>query len=201
MTARPIDLDALLDAEFQASATLTRAVADHAGVRATLARVAQHCVRALRDGHKILLAGNGGSAGDAQHMAGELVSRFKFDRPGLPAIALTVDTSILTAIGNDYGYEYVFSRQIQALARPGDVFIAYSTSGQSPNIVQALKVAQSLGVHTVGMTGARRGAMVGLCDDCIEIPSNDTPRIQEGHLMVGHTLCCLIERALFTPAD
>lgn len=164
---------------------------------ANIASIASLCVQALKSDNKILLAGNGGSAGDAQHIAGELVSRFAFDRPGLPAIALTTDTSILTAIGNDYGYEKLFSRQIQALGRAGDVFIAYSTSGQSQNIIEALKEAQRVGLRTIGFTGNRGGMMVDFCEMCIEIPSASTPKIQEGHLVAGHIICGLIEDAIF----
>jgi D-sedoheptulose 7-phosphate isomerase len=155
------------------------------------------CIDALKKGKKILLTGNGGSAGDAQHMAGEFVSRFNFDRPGLSAIALTTDTSILTAIGNDYGYEKVFARQIEALGKEGDIFISYSTSGKSKNILMALKEAKSQGLISIGMTGNQKGAFIDLCDYAIEIPSNETPHIQEGHLIVGHIICGLIEEAIF----
>jgi D-sedoheptulose 7-phosphate isomerase len=158
---------------------------------------AEACIHAMKHGNKILLAGNGGSAADAQHIAGEFVSRFAFDRPGLPAIALTTDTSILTAIGNDYGYDSLFSRQVQAHAKQGDVFIAYSTSGKSPNVITALREARSLGVVCIGMTGSRGGEMKDLCDHCLEVPSSDTPKIQEGHAVLGHILCGLVERALF----
>jgi len=163
----------------------------------TIEQVANVCIECIRGGGKILLAGNGGSAADAQHIAGEFVSRFAFDRPGLPAIALTVDTSILTAIGNDYGYEKLFSRQIQALGRPGDVFIAYSTSGRSPNILAALKEARGQKMTTVGLTGNAKGEMLQLCDYLLETPSLDTPKIQEGHLVIGHILCGLIEKEIF----
>ncbi len=155
------------------------------------------CVDSLRNGGKILLAGNGGSAADAQHIAGELVSRFMFDRPGLAAIALTTDTSILTAIGNDYGYEHLFARQIQALGSNGDIFIAYSTSGKSINILRALETAQGKGMMTIGYTGNRGGPMQDLCDIVLEVPSSETPKIQEGHLVLGHILCGLIENAIF----
>ena len=158
-------------------------------------------IRALRGGRKVLLAGNGGSAADAQHIAGELVSRFAFDRPGLPAIALTTDTSILTAVGNDYGYEKLFARQVQALGVEGDVLIGYSTSGTSPNILRAFDEARARGVVCVGMTGNRRGAMCDLCDYVLEVPSAETPKIQEGHLVLGHILCGLVERAIFGSAD
>ena len=167
---------------------------------ALLARVetaAEACITALSNGGKILLAGNGGSAADAQHIAGEFVSRFAFDRPGLPAIALTTDTSILTAIGNDYGYEKLFARQVQAHAQKGDIFIAYSTSGKSPNVVAALQEANNRGVVCIGMTGNRGGPMKDLCDHYLDVPSADTPKIQEGHAVLGHILCGLVERALF----
>jgi D-sedoheptulose 7-phosphate isomerase len=158
---------------------------------------AETCVNAFSRGNKILLAGNGGSAADAQHIAGELVSRFLFDRPGLPAMALTTDTSILTAIGNDYGYEKLFARQIQAHGREGDVFIGYSTSGQSRNVLLAFEEARRLGIECIGLTGSKGGPMRILCDHLLEVPSTETPKIQEGHLMLGHILCGLIEAALF----
>lgn len=150
-----------------------------------------------RSGGKTLLAGNGGSAADAQHIAGEFVSRFYFDRPGIPAIALNTDTSILTAIGNDYGYDKVFSRQIQAQGQTGDVFIGISTSGNSKNIIEALSVCKEKGIKTIGLTGMHKGKMVELCDICIEVPSFETPRIQESHILVGHILCCIVEDKLF----
>ena len=163
----------------------------------TMENIAAACIDSLRSGGKLLLAGNGGSAADAQHMAGEYVSRFAFDRPGLPAIALTTDTSILTAVSNDYGYEMLFARQLQAHARKGDVFIVYTTSGRSPNIIVSLQEAKKLGVICVGMTGARGGPLLDLCDYVLEVPSVDTPKVQEGHAVLGHILCGLVERALF----
>ncbi|WP_304528467.1 D-sedoheptulose 7-phosphate isomerase [Nitrosovibrio sp. Nv17] len=161
---------------------------------------ARACIDSLKAGHKILLAGNGGSAADAQHIAGELVSRFAFDRPGLSAIALTTDTSILTAIGNDYGYENLFSRQIQAQGNEGDVFIGYSTSGKSPNILHAFEAARERGLIRIGMTGNRGGPMLELCDHVLQVPSADTPKVQEGHLVLGHIICGLIESTLFKPS-
>jgi D-sedoheptulose 7-phosphate isomerase len=155
------------------------------------------CIHCMKQGGKILLAGNGGSAADAQHIAGEFVSRFAFDRPGLPAIALTTDSSILTAIGNDYGYEKLFARQVQALGQKGDVFIAYSTSGKSPNILLALQEARARGLVCVGLTGNLGGPMSEICDHLLEVPSPDTPKIQEGHLVLGHILCGLVENAIF----
>ncbi|NLP61661.1 D-sedoheptulose 7-phosphate isomerase [Paraburkholderia sacchari] len=167
-------------------------------LQTTLAAAAAACIECMKRGGKILLAGNGGSAADAQHIAGEFVSRFAFDRPGLPAIALTTDTSILTAIGNDYGYEKLFERQVQAHGREGDIFIGYSTSGKSPNVLRALEEARRLGIKSIGMTGNRGGPMKELCDFVLEVPAADTPKIQEGHLVLGHILCGLVENALFT---
>jgi D-sedoheptulose 7-phosphate isomerase len=153
---------------------------------------------AIRAGGKVLIAGNGGSAADAQHIAGEFVSRFHFDRPGLPAIALTTDTSILTAIGNDYGYERVFSRQVEALGRPQDVLLAISTSGNSKNILMALEAAKKQGVKTIGLTGSPGGKMAVECDLCLKMPSTETPKIQEGHILVSHIMCGLVEAQMFT---
>jgi D-sedoheptulose 7-phosphate isomerase len=181
-----------------ARANLDTMLADTA-LHARLEAAAQACIGSLREGGKVLLAGNGGSAADAQHIAGELVSRFNFDRPGLAAVALTTDTSILTAIGNDYGYERLFARQVEALGRRGDVFIAYSTSGKSPNILQALRTARERGLVCIGFTGNREAPMPALCDHVLATPSADTPKIQEGHLVMGHILCALIESTLFTP--
>ncbi len=161
---------------------------------------AQTCIDSLKSGGKILLAGNGGSAADAQHIAAEFVSRFAFDRPGLPAIALTTDTSILTAISNDYGYEKLFARQLQSLGRKGDVFIGYSTSGKSPNVLLAFEEAQQRDIKTIGLTGKHDGPMRELCDYLIEVPSLETAKIQEGHLVVGHIICGLVEQALFKVA-
>lgn len=151
----------------------------------------------LEKGGKLLFAGNGGSAADCQHMAGEYVSRFMFDRSALAAIALTTDTSILTAIGNDYGFEDLFSRQLHGLARKGDILYVYSTSGNSPNCLKAISTAKDLGVLTVGMTGARGGKMDEHCDFLIRIPSTSTPHIQEGHIIVGHAICALVEQMIF----
>lgn len=186
----------IAEAERVLSAMLTDEV-----LLSTLDAAAGACVECLQHGGKILLAGNGGSAADAQHIAGEFVSRFVFDRPGLPAIALTTDTSILTAIGNDYGYEKLFSRQVQAHGNKGDVFIGYSTSGKSPNILNAFREARGKGLVCVGLTGNRGGPMSELCDYLLETPSAKTPKIQEGHLVLGHILCGLVENAIFKAAD
>ena len=164
---------------------------------ALIKRIAEACTEALRRGNRVHFAGNGGSAADAQHLAAELVSRFAFDRPGLAGIALTTDTSILTAVGNDYGYEKVFARQIEAHGRPGDVFVALSTSGNSPNILEALEAARFQGIRTVGLTGANGGRMRALSDYCVRVPSEETARIQECHIVIGHVLCGLMETAIF----
>ncbi|WP_063551542.1 SIS domain-containing protein [Burkholderia territorii] len=166
---------------------------------ARIEHVAERVATALLAGNKVLLAGNGGSAADAQHIAGEFVSRFNFDRPGLAAFALTVDSSVMTAIGNDYGYEKVFARQIQATGRAGDIFWAYSTSGRSPNILRALEVAKTAGMLSVGFTGNGPGAleMRQRADICIEVPSASTPKIQEGHLVCGHIICGIVEEKIF----
>ena len=152
---------------------------------------------AIRNGKKVLFFGNGGSAADAQHMAGEFVSRFLFDRDALPAIALTTDSSVLTAIANDYGYQEVFSRQIQALGAQGDIAFAYSTSGNSLNVLEGLLKAKKKGLITIGMTGDKKNKMNENCEIIINIPSDKVPRIQEGHLLLGHTICQLVEMNLF----
>jgi len=164
---------------------------------ACMETVAQACIAALKAGNKLLFMGNGGSAADSQHLAGEMVSRFAFDRPGLPAFALTTDSSVLTAIGNDYGYERLFARQVEAVGKAGDVLFGFSTSGKSPNILLAFEAARALGIVTVGMTGNRGERITKMVDHCVEIPSPSTPKIQEGHIVSGHIICGLIEEAMF----
>ncbi|EPR9412714.1 D-sedoheptulose 7-phosphate isomerase [Campylobacter jejuni] len=154
-------------------------------------------IKAYKNGNKTLLAGNGGSAADAQHIAGEFVSKFYFDRPGIASIALSTDTSILTAIGNDYGYENLFARQVQAQGVKGDVFIGISTSGNSKNILKALDLCKQQGIISIGLSGASGGAMNELCDYCIKVPSTCTPRIQEAHILIGHIICAIVEEELF----
>jgi D-sedoheptulose 7-phosphate isomerase len=173
------------------------AIASDAQLLAAIAEIAAACVLALRGGHKVLFAGNGGSAADAQHLAAELVSRFAYDRPGLPAFALTTDTSVLTAIGNDYGYERLFARQIEANGAAGDVFFGLSTSGRSPNVLLALDTARERGLITVGVTGRTGGQMASRCDHLVRVPSDVTPRIQEGHIAIGHAICQIIEVEMF----
>lgn len=150
-------------------------------------------IKTINDGGKILLAGNGGSAADAQHIAAELTGRFVKERIALPALALTVDTSALTAISNDYGFERVFARQIEAFAKPNDLFIAISTSGNSINILAALEIAKSIGCNTLGLSGKGGGEMNNLCDINIVIPEQNTARIQEMHILIGHILCTAID--------
>ena len=151
----------------------------------------------LKRGGRLYLAGNGGSAADAQHIAGEFLSRLNYDRAPLPAVALTTDTSVLTAIGNDYGFENVFERQVRGLAKPEDVFIAISTSGRSPNIVAALRSARAVGTTTVGFTGSSGAAMTEHCDLLLHAPSDATPLIQQIHITAAHAICGLVERVLF----
>lgn len=162
-----------------------------------ISNVALLFVDAYKNDKKILFAGNGGSAADAQHIAGELVSRFYFDRPGLPAIALTTDTSILTAIGNDYSYDKIFSRQIQANGVAGDIFFGISTSGNSKNILNGVMESKKMGITSIGLTGKYGGKIKDLCDYCICVPSEETPRIQESHLLIEHIICAIVEEKIF----
>ncbi len=167
---------------------------------AELARVARLVAERLRAGGKLLAFGNGGSAADAQHLAAELVNRFQKDRPPLPAVALTTDTSALTAIANDFGFDRVFAKQVQALARPGDVAVGISTSGRSPNVLAGLRAAREAGCLCVGLTGAEGGQMAAVCDHLFRAPSRSTPRIQEAHVAWIHAFCDLIEALLFPEA-
>ncbi|WP_298704489.1 D-sedoheptulose 7-phosphate isomerase [uncultured Veillonella sp.] len=155
--------------------------------------IAERCKMALSNGNKILFCGNGGSAADSQHLAAELVGRFQKERLSLPAIALTTDTSILTAVGNDYGYDEIFKRQVAGLGRTGDVLIGISTSGNSGNVVKAVELARTMGLHTVAFTGEGGGKLRELCDITMAVPSTVTARIQEMHIMIGHIICELIE--------
>lgn len=160
-------------------------------------KVASKCVEIYRNGKKTIIAGNGGSAADAQHIAAELVGRYGFDRPSLPSLALTTDTSNLTAIGNDYGYDKVFSRQLEGMGQEGDIFIGISTSGNSVNIINAFESAKEKGIMTVALTGRDGGKMAQIADIAIVVPSNDTPRIQESHILIGHIICDIIEKEIF----
>lgn len=190
-------VERFMSGELDASLANIKALHADMAYRNTAVEVAELFIATLKRGNTLLFAGNGGSAADSQHIAGEFVSRFHYDRPGLAAIALTVDTSILTAIGNDYGYERVFARQIEALGRKGDVFIAISTSGNSPNILAAIDAARKKDIAVVGFTGRTGGKMKATCDLCLCVPSDVVPRIQEGHLITYHFLCGAVEAALF----
>jgi len=163
----------------------------------TIAQVGRECVDLYKNGKKTLLAGNGGSAADAQHIAAERVGRYGFDRPSIPSIALTTDNSNLTAIGNDYGYDKVFSRQMEGMGSEGDLFIGISTSGNSVNIIKAINAAKAKGVKTVALVGRDGGEMAKLADYAIIVPSDATPRIQESHILIGHMICDIIEKELF----
>ncbi len=159
--------------------------------------VANLCVNLYRGDKKTILAGNGGSAADAQHIAAELVGRYGFDRPSIPSLALTTDTSNLTAIGNDYGYDYVFSRQLEGMGQSGDIFIGISTSGNSINIINAFESAKKKGITTIALVGRDGGKMAQMADIALIVPSDSTPRIQESHILIGHILCDIIEKEIF----
>lgn len=159
-----------------------------------LAEACNSIIEAFNNGNKVLLFGNGGSAADAQHIAAELVGRFKLQRRGLPAIALTTDTSIITALGNDYTFEYVFCRQVEALAQKGDIVIGISTSGNSPNVLKGIQSAAAAGCTTIGLLGGNGGTLKSEVDIAIVVPSNETPRIQECHILLGHIMCDVVER-------
>ena len=182
---------------FQRSRQVLDRAADDRDLIAAILTIADRLTATLRGGGKILIAGNGGSAADAQHIAGEFLSRFKFDRNPLPAIALTTDTSVLTAIGNDYGFEHVFARQVSGLGRKGDAFLALSTSGRSPNVLAGLRAARANGIATVGFTGASGGEMRPLCDLILAAPSDETALIQQIHITAAHAICGLVEHDLF----
>jgi D-sedoheptulose 7-phosphate isomerase len=188
--------DAILGYFRRSCTALDRAAAD-ADLRTAILTIADRISGVLRAGGKLMLAGNGGSAADAQHIAAEFLSRFGFDRAPLSAIALTTDTSVLTAIGNDYGYEHVFERQVRGLGRAGDVFIAISTSGRSPSVLEALKAARDTGVGTIGFTGPRATPMRPLCDLILAAPAEETALIQQIHITAAHAICGLVERDLF----
>jgi D-sedoheptulose 7-phosphate isomerase len=187
-------LQAVISKRIEASIMVKQRLLSHTEI---CAEVAERIIAAFRRGNKVLLFGNGGSAADAQHIAAEFVGRFYLDRPALPAHALTVNTSSLTAIGNDYAYDQIFSREIEAFGQAGDVAIGISTSGNSRNVIEALRAAKQKGMVTVGMTGESGGQLKAVVDYCICVPSRDTPRIQEAHMLVGHILSELVEEAIF----
>jgi D-sedoheptulose 7-phosphate isomerase len=179
------------------SATVLAGLAADAQARQTFGRFADLIVAALRKGGKLMVAGNGGSAGDAQHIAAEFVVRLMYDRAPLAALALTTDSSILTSGGNDYGFDYIFERQVQALGRPGDVFLGISTSGSSPNVVRALQAAREMGIVTLGFSGGDGGPMRELCDGLFLAPARATALIQQAHIVAAHVICALVERTMF----
>ena len=186
-----------IENQVQESYKVTQEIYKSKKLMTLIQSVALGMISVYKGGNKVLLAGNGGSASDAQHIAGELVSKFYFDRPGLAAISLVTDTSVLTAIGNDLGYENIFSRQIAANGVRGDMFIGISTSGNSENIIKAFKECRKNNIITVGLSGNDGGKMKELCDYCICVPSIETPRIQENHIMIGHIICAVVEEELF----
>jgi D-sedoheptulose 7-phosphate isomerase len=189
-------LRAILDYLVRSRDTVQAAIDDPAFV-AVIRDIVEATANAIGNGRKLLLAGNGGSAADAQHLAGEMLSRLNYDRAPAAALALTTDSSVLTAIGNDYGYDRLFERQILGLGCPGDVFIAISTSGRSPNILRAIDVARQQRIVTVGFTGRTGGEMPSRCDMCLRAPSDSTPLIQQIHITAGHIICGLVEERLF----
>ncbi len=184
----------------KASIGVKQAMLNDSGLLAGIEAAAQACVQTFQLGGKMLLCGNGGSAADAQHIAAELSGRFYRDRPPLYAEALHVNSSYLTAVANDYGYEESFARMLRAAGRPGDVLIAISTSGNSPNVLRAAQAAREIGMTVIGMTGAGGGRLADMSNHLLAIPSGDTPRIQECHILVGHILCELIEEEIFGEA-
>ncbi|EAJ7088062.1 TPA: D-sedoheptulose 7-phosphate isomerase [Campylobacter jejuni] len=191
------NLNSYIKEHFQESILVKEQILKDENLMTLIKNASLEVIKAYKNGNKTLLAGNGGSAADAQHIAGEFVSRFYFDRPGIASIALSTDTSILTAISNDYGYENLFARQVQAQGVKGDVFIGISTSGNSKNILKALELCKQKEIISIGLSGASGGAMNELCDYCIKVPSTCTPRIQEAHILIGHIICAIIEEELF----
>jgi D-sedoheptulose 7-phosphate isomerase len=187
----------LIKQEIEKSQAMLAAAAQDTVLLQMVESIARQCINALRNGGKILFCGNGGSAADAQHLAAELVSRYRFDRPGLPGIALTTDTSALTAIGNDYAYEKVFSRQVEALGQAGDILFGISTSGKSPNVLRAFEAARSKNIITVGFTRDAAPMFTERCDFVLNIPAQETAKVQEGHILFGHAICQLIEDEIF----
>ena len=195
MATEPDD-DALIAGFFDRSLTALQAAAMDAPLRQLVGEIAQAITLSMRGGGKLLIAGNGGSAADAQHLAAEFLSRYLIDRRPLPALALTTDTSVLTAVGNDYGFDHVFERQVRGLGRPGDVFLAISTSGRSPNVLRALEAARDLGLVSVGFSGAADTGMRALCRHFLAVASQETAIVQQIHMVAGHAICALVERAM-----
>jgi len=191
-----VDSGLLVTERVRESAVVKQAMLADSNLLELVRELAEVCVNSLEQGGKLLLFGNGGSAADAQHLAAELVGRYLRDRRALPAIALTTNSSCVTAIGNDYSYEEIFSRQIEAFGNRTDVAIGISTSGNSRNIVRGMQVARRVGMATAALTGRTGGVLKGLVEYCLCIPSDETPRIQEGHILIGHVVCEIIEESL-----
>ena len=185
-----------IKSHFEKSIKVKQKILNDSALIERIVEASELCIEALQRGNKVMFAGNGGSAADSQHLAAEFVSRFNFDRPGLPSIALTTDTSMLTAIGNDYGFENLFSRQVQANGREGDIFIGISTSGNSSNVVKAVEQAKDMGIHTIALCGDA-GKLPEICDVTLNVPSTCTPYIQESHISIGHIICAIVEETLF----
>jgi D-sedoheptulose 7-phosphate isomerase len=191
------DFEQRVGGSIRASIAVKELLLQKTEIVSLVAKVSELLIDAFRAGNKVILFGNGGSAADAQHIAAEFVGRFAFNRPALPALALSVNTSCVTAIGNDYGFDLVFSRQLEALAHRGDVAIGISTSGRSPNVLRAMTTAKYMGLHTVGLTGSEGNELVNAVDHCICVPSKETPRIQECHILIGHIISELVEQTIF----
>jgi D-sedoheptulose 7-phosphate isomerase len=191
------DFEARISASIKASISVKQKLLDDAALVSTVAEVSRVIVDAFSQGNKVIAFGNGGSASDAQHIVAEFVGRFAFDRPALPALALSVNTSCVTAIGNDYGFDFVFSRQVEAIGRQGDVAIGISTSGNSANVLRGIYASKKLGLHTIALTGCTGGKLKHEVDHCLSVPSNETPRIQECHILIGHVICELVELTIF----
>jgi len=191
-----INMQSIIKNEFNAHLNSSQKTLENIGLNIEIA--AKICVDCLKKGNKILIFGNGGSAADAQHIAAEIVGRYKVERKGLPAIALTTDTSVLTSIGNDFGFEHLFDRQVQALANKDDVLIGISTGGTSKNVISALKLGKSNGCKVIGFSGKSGGDFNNICDINLVVASEDTPRIQEIHILIGHIICHLIDQAFIT---
>ena len=191
----------LVRSRVQSALDLQRAVLSDAVIVEQVARVGATMSRALSEGHRILLFGNGGSAADAQHIAAELVGRFLKERRPLPAMALTVNSSVTTAIANDYDFDAIFERQVEAFGQAGDVAVGISTSGNSPNVLRGIEMARSIGAFTVGLAGSTGGALRDSADECVRVPSTDTQRIQEVHILLGHILCEIVDQDLFPDAS
>jgi D-sedoheptulose 7-phosphate isomerase len=197
---KPDEAD-LLTAFFGRSLVALELAAESREFKSSIAAIALSVEMSLHAGGKLIIAGNGGSAADAQHLAAEFLSRFLLERRPLPALALTTDTSVLTAVGNDYGFEYIFERQLRGLGRPGDAFLAISTSGRSQNILRALRAAREIGLQTIGFSGADDNEMRALCHHFLAVPSRETAIIQQIHIVAGHAICALVERAMLSESE